>query len=349
MKKLFITAVLSLPIVSHAGIIKLQFDQAACETEVGGGGAATAICNQLNSDLDQAVNQDLPDTNLDGYAKGISDASSVAASGTSDYSDKFEYFVIKPSFGLGFAADSFSSPENSAGVGFTGNLVIGLNLNMLPVDQLAFIEFKKLDVFVNFFKYNLNYDLGSGGFEGDLNSFGIMARYHIFEPEEGWNEGLFQWAGLFVHTGIQKTSASLEFSTPIELDAGISTPTGDTGNVDNANVAFSIDNSITKIPVEVSTYAKVLYAFTLYGGLGFDIVSGSTDISADAAGDIKLNATDIGDLTVDNSSSGDPEATNFRAFFGTQLNLPYFRIYGQLQKPLGQDSIGTNLGFKIIW
>lgn len=357
MKKLLITAALALPVISQAGIIQLDFNQTACETAVlasvgNNAAAATTACNQLNSELDSAINQDLPDTDLSGYAKGISNASSVAGSGTSDYSDKFEYFVIKPSFGLGVAADSFSAPETSAGVGFTGNLVFGINLNLLPVDKLGPVEFKKMDLFVNYFSYNLDYDMGDGAFAGDLNSFGIMARYHIFEPEEGWNEGLFQWAGLFVHTGFQTSSAKLEFSTPIELGADISTPSGQTGNVQNAQVAFSIENSITRIPVEVSTYAKVLYAFTIFGGLGFDIASGNTDIDLNSSGNLMLtspNTANIGTLTMDESNSGEPEATNFRAFFGSQLNLPFFRLYGQMQKPLGQDSIGTNFGLKIIW
>ena len=351
MKKLLLGMALTLPLtlpqMSQAGIITLNFNQSACESAIGGPGA-TSICNQVNTQLDDAINQDLPDTNFDDYAGGISNAMSVAAAGTADYSDKFEYFVIKPSFGLGISANDISSPETSGGAGFSGNLVFGLNMNLLPVDKIGPIDMKKLDVFVNIFSYGLDMDAGDGNFKGDIGSFGIHARYHLMEGSDFF---LGEWGGLFLHTGFQRTTMDLSFSTPIDIGQDINV-SGETANIQNANVAFGMESAITTIPIEISTYLRFLYAFTAFGGLGMDITSGTTDVNLDSAGDMILTSqgnANLGDIVLDDTSSGDPNSFGFRAFAGLQLNLPFFRLYGQVQKPLGQDTLGTNFGLKVLW
>ena len=351
MKKLLLgmtlTLALNLPQMSQAGIITLNFNQSGCESAIGGPGASAA-CSQIKTELDSAINQDLPDTKFDDYAGGISNAMGVAGAGTTDYSDKFEYFVIKPSFGLGIAADDISSPETSGGAGFSGNLVFGLNMNLLPVDKIGPIEMKKLDVFVNIFSYDLDLDAGDGAFAGDIGSFGIHARYHLMEGSDFF---LGEWGGVFLHTGFQRTTMDLSFSTPIDIGADIDV-SGETATVNNANVAFGMKSAITTIPIEASTYLRFLYVFTAFGGLGMDIITGSTDVNLDSSGDLVLTSqsnASLGDISLDENSSGDPNSFGLRAFAGLQFNLPFLRLYGQFQKPLGQDAVGTNFGMKILW
>lgn len=348
MKKLLLGMALTLPMVTHAGVITLNFNQANCETSLGGGAGATTVCNQINSELDAAINQDLPDTNFDDYAGGISNGMAVAGAGATDYSDKFEYFVIKPSFGAGVAAEDISNPESAGGAGFSGNLVFGLNMNLIPVDKIGFIEMKKLDVFLNVFSYALDLDAGDGTFKGDIGSFGVHARYQLVE---GTDLFLGEWGGVFLHTGFQRTTMDLSFSTPIDIGTDIDV-SGETANVNNANAAFGIESAVTTIPIEASTYFRFLYVFTAFGGLGMDISTGTTDVNLDSSGDLLLTSrgnADLGDIVLDDTSSGGPNSFGLRAFAGLQLNLPFVRLYGQFQKPLGQDAVGTNFGLKLLW
>lgn len=351
MKKLLLgmalTLSLTLPQMSQAGIITLNFDQDSC---VGSVGDAT-LCSQIKTELDNEINNVLPDANnIDDFSSGISNAMGVAGAGSTDYSDKFEYFVVKPSFGLGIAAEDLSSPESAGGVGFSGNLVFGLNMNLLPVDKIGPIDMDKLDVFVNIFSYNLDRDVGDVTFAGDIGSFGIHARYHLMEGSEFF---LGEWGGVFLHTGFQRTTMDLNFSKPIKLGEPVtvgSGPTAVSANVKNTNVTIGMESAITTIPIEASTYLRFLYVFTAFGGLGMDITSGSTDVKLDPSGELVLTADDttLGEIN-GSTSSGDPNSFGLRAFAGLQLNLPFLRLYGQFQKPLGQDAVGTNIGMKILW
>jgi hypothetical protein len=349
MKKLLLGMALALPMASNAGIINLNFNQSACETAVGGG-TATAVCNQINSDLDAAINEDLPDTNFNGYAEGISNAVAIAGAGATDYSDKFTYFVVKPSLGVGVAAESISDTETAGGIGFTGNMVIGLNMDLLPVDKIGPIELDKLDVFVNVYSHNVDQDAGDDGtFEGEVGSFGIMARYHLIE--EAGASWLGQWGGVYLHTGFQRTTMDLKFSTPIDITDDIDV-SGNTANIQNANARFEMESAITTIPIEASTYLRFLYVFTLYGGLGMDINMGSTDVNLISSGDMILTSAgnaNLGNIGINDKNSGEPESLGFRGFAGLQLNIPFVRLYAQFQKALGTDAVGTNFGVKVLW
>lgn len=76
---------------------------------------------------------------------------------------------------------------------------------------------------------------------------------------------------------------------------------------------------------------------------------GETDVTLSGDGDLTSGGTNVGDVIADGEGSGSPEATNFRAFGGLQFNIPFVRVYAQVNKSLGSDVIGANAGVKILW
>lgn len=348
MKKLLAITTLGLSLSAQAGLITLNFDQAACVTALSTELTPELICSQINQGLDEAINQDFPDTDFSGFTQDTANSLAIAGSAVSDYSDNFSYFVLKPSFGAAFSVSDTNGSASSVGAGFSGNLLIGFNLKNIG-GNLGFIDLSRTDLFINYFNLNLDQNIGDGSFGGSTSALGIYARYLLVTG--GGYDSAFEWGGIYLHTGIQKTNSKLNFTLPINLDAGV-TVQGETGNIQNASFAFELDSDLTSVPVEVSTYINFLYAFTLYGGLGFDLHMGSTDMNIISKGDLILESrgnADLGDIGYDNLNNASPESGKLRSFVGAQLNLPYVRLYGQVQAPMGSNTIAFGGGAKIVW
>lgn len=352
MKKFLIFSSLIYSIASNAGLINLNFDQNACVTALNNptpNPAASSICTQVEQGLDVAINQDFPDTDFSGFAQDTSDSLATSSVGISDYSDNFTYFVLKPSAGFAITAPDTSADTTSLGAGFSGSLMIGINLRAFGGGNLGFIDLSRTDLFLNYFGFGLNQNFGNGTFSGNTNALGVFARYLLVSG--GGYDSALEWGGIYLHTGVQKSQSRLSFSMPIDIDAGV-TVEGETGNIQNANFSFELDSSITSIPIEISTYLNILYAFTVYGGLGFDIHSGNTEMNFISKGDLVLesrNNADLGDIGYNNLNSASPQSGKMRAFAGAQFNLPYFRIYGQVQTPMGSNTVAFAGGLKLVW
>lgn len=304
-------------------------------------------CGEMNNAIRTEVNSDVPEVDIDKYGDGVSNSTSFAMKGQgSDYSDNFSYFVFKPSIGLAAQGD-VNKPEKAEGVGIGGALTVGLNLDLLPVDKLGSIEFKKMDLFVSFMSYNLDQDQDSTSFNGDINSFGVHARYRIVDGKDIAPGYLLEWGGVHLHTGFQFNKMSMKMTQSFK-DQTV-TSNGQTATFGNSSATFTLDSKATSIPVEVSTYLRMLYAFTLYGGLGFDYVMGSTDIDLSAGGTATTTQGYSATISASETGSGKPDATNFRSFLGLQVNVPFVRLFVHVNKGLGNDLVGANAGVKILY
>ena len=83
-----------------------------------------------------------------------------------------------------------------------------------------------------------------------------------------------------------------------------------------------------------------------------DIHMGETQMNIISKGDLILesrNNADLGDIGYNNLNNASPQSGNFRTFIGGQLNLPFVRLYGQAQIPMGTNTIAGSLGAKIVW
>lgn len=316
-------------------------------TSTCGGGLPPTVCDAFDSEINSYVQGDLPDVSLGKYGSGLANAQGFAYKGnSSDYSDEFDYFMVSAGGGAAFQGDQ-DDPE---GVGFGAAATVGLNLDLVPVEKIGPVELSKLDVFLSFMSYSPDQEINDGSFKGDLSHFGVMARYQIIEGTDWVPGNLLRWGGLFLHTGLQRSSTKATFTQNID-DQTITLDSSQQARVTNTSATFDFETTNMNIPIEVSTYIRAGWILSFFGGAGFDLVSGSTDVSLNASGTASSTSVSGYSATIsaDESSSGDADATNFRAFIGGQFNLPFFRIYAQANKGLGNDLLGVNLGAKILW
>ncbi|MBT4792784.1 MAG: hypothetical protein HON90_14510 [Halobacteriovoraceae bacterium] len=348
MKKLLLGGLFCLSFSSYAVTVSVTHNPATdCP-----GTMTTVQCTALVAEVNSFVNADMPDVSIDKYGTGVANASGFAYKGLgSDYSDNFDIFMVRVGGGLAVQGD-LETPESAEGVGFGAAATIGINLDLLPINKVGPIDLSKMDLFVSFMSYDTEQDLDSGTGEFDISHFGLMARYHLIDSISFIPGGVLKWGGIFLHTGLQRSSMKAKLSQTFENET-VDVSGGFTADLVNTSAVFTLESTNTTIPVEVSTYLQAAYVFTFFGGLGFDLVTGGTDVDLTAGGTAQgstgptsgFQAT----ITANESSSGDADATNFRGFVGAQFNIPFFKIYAQMNKGLGNDQIGVNLGAKILW
>ena len=323
------------------------------------------FCADIDDEIRSQVEENLPgngDISLGKYGTGVSNANAFSQRGLgSDYADKFDIAAVQVGLNTAIEGDLDQvqdDPVSASGFGLGAALTVGVNMDLIPVDKIGPVEMDKLDLFVSFMSYNPSQDLDGTELEGSLSSFGVMARYHLIEGNDFIPGNMLKWGGVFIHTGIQRSQFSIDASRPIsENEIPVSLPNGDETNVltGNSSVDLSLSSTSLTIPVEVSTYIRTAWAFTFYGGAGFDFVSAQTDV------DFKINNTSLSiddtsqgtysnSIEANSSGDGEADATNFRAFVGFQINAPFVRLINiQLNKGLGNDLIGANFGFKVLY
>jgi hypothetical protein len=342
MKNLIMGMLLStLPLSAFAVNINVT-KAAGCD-----GALSAPICDGLVSEINTLVSADTPDVNIDKYAAGMANANAFAMKGqNSDYAENFTHFVFKPSFGVALDGD-MDKPENAAGVGLGGALTVGLNLDMLPVDKIGSIEMKDLDLFISFMNYDVDQTQDDTTFAGELSSFGIFARYRFMEGKDIFPGYMMEWGGIHLHTGVQRSKMGIKLTQSFK-DQTV-TSGGTTAQFGDSSAVFNIDTTTTSIPLEISTYMRMLYVFTLYTGFGLDYNIGDGEVGLNASGAVSSGATEVATIAASETGTGDAQATNFRGFLGLQFNVPFVRLYVHVNKGLGNDLFGANFGAKIAY
>ena len=345
MKKLLIGSLLALSYATYG--VSINVTNVTCNTAQ----TPQAACDLLEAELDNVLNEDLPDVSIGDYGSGIANAQGFTYRGLgSDYADVFDYFMVRGGVGVSVEGE-LDNIEKASGFGVGAALTAGINLDILPIDKVGPIELEKLDIFLSFMSYAPDQDLDGSSFKGDISAFSIMARYQILEGVDFVPGNMLSWGGVFLHTGFQRSSVEADVTQSFK-DENIDVGGGQTATLGNSSATFSFETTNTTIPIEVATYLRGAWAFTIFGGAGFDLVTGSTDISLAASGTASGQGAGSGfsaDIEANESASGDADATNGRAFVGLQFNLPFVRVYTQLNKGLGNDLIGGHAGLKILW
>ena len=344
MKKLLMSAALALPLAANAITITVT---PSCGDI--GGTTSSGNCKTMTDEITNSINEDLPSVSLGAYGTGMANSNSFAYKGLdSDYSDKFTYFMVKGGAGAAVQGD-MDDAESAEGIGIGAAVTAGINLDLLPIDKIGPVELNKMDLMVSLMSWDLDETSEDTTIKGDLGHFSVMARYQIMEGQDIVPGYMLEWGGVFLHTGFHRQSFEAKITQSFE-DEQVEISGGQTATFGDASATFSLETATNTIPVEVSTYLRAAYVFTFFGGAGFDIVSGSTDVDLGASGRIDGDSsTYYADISASESDSGDADATNFRAFGGIQFNLPFVRVTTHFNKGLGNDLFGANVAVKILW
>jgi hypothetical protein len=346
---------LSLASESSAQIFRLNFNPT--------GGMNPAVEAAIRAEV-QKVEDEINDgltsaSTPDRLMEGMANSSVMAGKGIgSDYASGMEVFLIGA--GVGAGADLKKNEEadsDVSGAGIQGGLVLGTNLSWMDAEKILGLETDKLNVYVNFFNYSLDHNSGDTDAEAKLASYGVHFSYDWIKasPSKLWG-----WGGVKFHAGYEYNSTNLIFTSKITENVNVSQGGGTYTSSINASPRAEIDVTTHSIPIEVSTSLRFLYIFSLYGGLGMDYNIGeatgkgdlnSTSAPVTCAGVCSPGAGNVGSIETDANIDGKGEVNPFlfRGFAGLQLNLPYFRIYGQVDKAFGNELIGATAGVRFVY
>lgn len=329
----------------------------------------TLVKNSLDAEILEAenkINEDLPSGAPERLMEGMANSSVMAGKGIgTDYASNMSVFLIGG--GVGVGAD-LEKPEGTdspvSGVGVAPGFIIGANLGFLDAEKILGMSTDRLNLYFNFMSYNYKRKTeDSDGKETDIGvdmfSIGSHLRYDWIQ---GKGNKALGWGGVKFTFGIEHNRTKFDFKTEIEETISETTNTGEvlSGVITGAPVA-SILATTTSIPVAISTDIQLLYFVSLYTGLGLDYNMGQ------AKGDGKLNGNEstvtcTGGVAcggagrnirvrpkanIDVSAKVDPFL--YRAFAGFQFNLPWTRIFVQVDKSLSNDLIGATAGVRFAF
>ncbi len=312
--------------------------------------------------IENDINKDLPSAQPKRLMEGMANSSVMAGKGIgSDYASNMEVFLIGAGIGVGADLEKDKNTDSDiTGLGIAPGLVIGTNLGWMDTSRILGMDTNRLNVYANFMGYSHDQDFGENDSktqaEVDMTSFGVHFRYDWIK---GNGSKLLGWGGVKLHFGYEYNKTDLTFNTKINEEVNATNGSETINDTITGSPRATILVNTHSIPLEISTDVQFLYFMSLYGGLGVDFNFG------EAKGDGALNA-DNQQITCTGGACGGgtninvtPEANidatgkvnsfTSRAFAGLQFNLPYVRIFGQVDKSLGDDLIGATAGVRFVY
>lgn len=324
----------------------------------------------LDAELQKAkneVNGDFPSGTPDRLMEGMANSSAMAGKGIgTDYASNMSVFLIGAGVGVGAdLAKPKGTDSDLSGVGVAPGFIIGLNLGFLDAERILGMHTDRLNLYFNFMNYKHKQVLSDkAGEESDINlemlSFGTHVRYDWIT---GAGNKALGWGGVKLNFGFEYNRTNFDFKTKIseDIDETVSS-TGDRiqGTV-SGNPQASILASTMSIPVALSTDIQILYFVSLYTGLGVDYNMGEAKGKGDLNGNNSTLSCTGGTAcsspnrtivvkpraNLDTSAKVDP--FTYRAFAGFQFNLPWTRVFVQVDKSLSNDLIGATGGVRFAF
>jgi hypothetical protein len=363
LRKTYLIA-LSLVLGLYSSTSSAQIFDLTFSPSVGVPPAVTAAINAEIQTAEDDINDGLPNAaNPDRLMEGMANSSVMAGKGIgSDYASNMSVFLIGA--GVGAGADLEKNKEadtDLSGVGVQGGLILGTNLAWMDSKSILGLDTDKLNVYVNFFKYSTEKVTGDTDASIDMSSYGLHFSYNLVKPK---GNVVLGWGGIKVHWGYEYNKTNLKFNSTINENI-TTTNSGDTySSTINANPYASIDVATHSIPLEISTSVQLLYFVSIYGGVGADYNAGT----ATGKGDLNsspstLSCTSGGGLpdcpsgatagTITTAANIDGKGKTLpittRGFAGLQLNLPFIRIFGQVNKAFGNELVGATAGVRLVF
>ncbi|MBN1336425.1 MAG: hypothetical protein JXB39_10735 [Deltaproteobacteria bacterium] len=292
--------------------------------------------SELEIDLDGELHDVLHLDDLSAFLDAQANASTLAVRGMGvDYASNVEWGVIGGSLGTGIDAGGFrfdrggpSLPEY--GYAFQATAMAGINLGVWTGGE-GFLSRVVL--------YGNGMALGTSGeiFDGSLVNVGGHVQLKVVEPK---GEGVVTWGGLDLTSGFERSryEARLRHPLPVEIP-------GTDGRASwDGTGTLTLGAATNAVPVEISTNARLLL-FTIFGGGGLDLVTGTADGAIDLSGDVTAEVDGqpmrIGTASVTYADQGEPVEVFPRVFAGLQVNVLPVKVVAQLHAGLNHGVAGS--------
>lgn len=339
-------------------------------------GASEAL-DTIYDTLETQINSSLPQFDFSTLFKGVADGTATAGSGTdADYASGVDFGIIgvnvgaaakfKDNFGLSDISSSGISAIQGGGV--QAGLMLGATGKVLPQFKIGPFDSHRAKGYMSFFFFGRSFnDLDFGGTTADLDvsvkHFAVAGQYKIVE-ERKLGAGVLKWGGVDLTGGLRynsfKGTVTANIPTVALAQQTVASVLTVTPSFTNGEANLIANSSTFSIPMEASTWARVLYFLTLYTGFGLDINLGSTSGTGSATGDIQTNFTNtISNQPLTNQPSataaynlgnnGSPYPVGLRNFTGIQIDMGVLAVYAQLNKAVVGGPLGATFGAKAFW
>jgi len=329
------------------------------------GALRTALDTELQN-LENEINKELPNAKPQRLMEGMANSSVMAGKGIgSDYASNMEVFLIGAGVGVGADLEKDESTDSDiSGLGVAPGLVVGANLGFVG-SSIFGLDSKKLNMYFNFMSYGVEKDFEDdankkSSAEIDMKTMGVHFRYDWIK---GAGNKFLGWGGVKLHWGYEYNKTDLAFKTTISENVSTTDGTNTISGSINGSPTAEIAVATHSIPLEISSDVQLFYFLSLYGGLGADLNFGQ------AKGDGALNAQEsnlsctenaggaacpsIGTIKVQPEanidSTGKVSPLLARGFAGVQINVPYFRLFGQVDKAFGNELVGVTVGARFVY
>ncbi len=303
--------------------------------------------DELRSGLIGQAEQDFglvdPGALLDAFAR----AAAVSTKGMGvDYASNPDKFVVGAAIGAAVSQQDIafvrgSTPVPTGGYAFMTSLYGGVNLGIFSPGDPNFLD--RIRVYLGGLGFRTPDDRLLRG--RTLNVVGHV-QVELVQPVIA--EGLGSWAewgGIAATTGLEHARYGIDLTG--ELPVGYNS--SNVGATWHADGTFTIESQVFTVPLEVSSNFRFAF-LTIYGGAGFDfdVAQASTTIEVTGPVDVRVgDSTEVigsGSVTFDAEQQSDPYQP--RGFFGAQIDIFAFKIYGHLNFSTSKTA-GGFLGMRV--
>lgn len=302
---------------------------------------------ELEAKLETKIAEIYNAARVDEYLRAFSNATSFSNRGIGvDYASNGSSltFGIAGNVALSATDLDFNQDQNEypvAGVAPNLTLMAGLNFGRWKLPQLT--------VFANGFYRKASV----AQLDGSITNLGAHAQYKLFGSTQGKKSLVLKWGGLDLTGGVEWTRWSLgigdQLTSTFDVAGDANQPI--TATADSTG-RFDLTSSAFVIPFEATTSLRFLYVLSVFGGVGFDIQTGSStaDASLDSELTIPANGggtTVLGNASVTADGEAGPSAGRLRFLGGLQLNVWKAKLFVQ-GNLIPTDTASVAFGLRVV-
>ncbi len=302
---------------------------------------------ELQAKLESKISEVYNAARVGEYLRAFSNATSFSNRGIGvDYASNGTSLTLGIAGNVALSATDldFDQDQNEypvAGVAPNLTVMAGMNLSRWKLPQLT--------IFANGFYRKASV----AQLDGSITNLGAHAQYKLFGSTQGKKSLLLKWGGLDLTGGFEWTRWNLGIGDTLTstFDVAGAANTSITATADS-NGRFDLTSSALVIPFEATTSLRFLYVLSVFGGVGFDIQTGSS--SADASLDSTLTIPDgnggtttLGNAAVTADGEAGPSAGRLRFLAGLQLNIWKVKLFVQ-GNIIPTDTASVAFGLRVV-
>ena len=277
---------------------------------------ATRIQDQVNNAYDAS--------NVDGFIRSFSDATSFSTRGLGvDYVSLPKNLILGVGANFAVAASGDFNAQERPTAGLAANVAFMAGYNLADHGS------PRWTLFANGFYRNASLNSLHGG----ITTAGLHAQYRLVQPQQaaGVTTDVLRWTGVDITSGLEFTRWTLGVKDDIQTEFGVSGASGGANLVLDSTGTFDLSSTAMTVPVEVSTGIRIALLVSMYVGAGIDFTASSGALTTNLSGNLLTeDMRNIGTTTITGSGNNTGSPVAARVLAGVQLNLWKLRAYVQL-------------------